>query len=117
MLVSCWHALAALKKVAVSDLHKYRELRLNSLFEEQSLPCAHHIWSVPSYRMLVDMVGLNFGWAALPKSLVQRYAADLLKELKLPGWPHNVPIDAVWSRDRPLGQMGQWLIERIASES
>jgi len=29
------------------------------------------------------------------------------------GWPRRVPVDAVWSRKRPLGQAGAWLLDTM----
>lgn len=112
--VALGHPLSQAEKVTAASLGLHRELRLNSLFQNRGTPSSHPIWSAPSYLMLMDMAQQGFGWAPLPKTLVRRFAHRSLVELVVPGWPRNIAIDAVWSRDRTLGAIGQWLIENIS---
>jgi hypothetical protein len=54
---------------------------------------------------LPDAVGvavLGFGWAAIPCCRVMRFTDGTLNEL-----------DAVWSRQRPLGLTGAWLLQHM----
>jgi DNA-binding transcriptional LysR family regulator len=63
--------------------------------------------------MLLEMAVLGFGWTELPRWLVEQFAADRLHEVCARGWPRRVPVDAVWSRKRPLGQAGAWLLDTM----
>jgi len=46
---------------------------------------------------------------------VQSHGGENLHELKVNGWPKQVPVDVVWSRVRPLGPAASWLLERLLS--
>ena len=59
------------------------------------------------------MAVLGFGWAAIPRWMVTRFATGKLVELNARGWPRRVPVDAVWSRQRPLGRAGTWLLQEM----
>jgi DNA-binding transcriptional LysR family regulator len=63
--------------------------------------------------MLMEMAVLGFGWAAIPRWMVTRFATGKLAELDARGWPRRVPVDAVWSRQRPLGRAGTWLLQEM----
>jgi DNA-binding transcriptional LysR family regulator len=63
--------------------------------------------------MLMEMAVLGFGWAAIPRWMVTRFATGKLVELDARGWPRRVPVDAVWSRQRPLGRAGTWLLQEM----
>jgi hypothetical protein len=45
--------------------------------------------------------------------MVTRFAVGRLHELDARGWPQRVPVDAVWSRQRPLGRAGTWLLQAM----
>ena len=116
LFVAKTHPLAALSDISPQVLSAHRELRL-ALYEEapgSALPAtARRVWSAPSYLMLLEMAVLGFGWAAVPRWMVNRFALDKLHELDARGWPRRVPVDAVWSRQRPLGQAGTWLLQAM----
>jgi DNA-binding transcriptional LysR family regulator len=63
--------------------------------------------------MLLEMAVLGFGWAELPRWMVEHFAHDRLRELRARGWPRRVRVDAVWSRNRPLGPAGSWLLDAM----
>lgn len=109
------HPLAHLKDLTPDMLANFRELRLNTYLEghAQTALLSRRAWSAPSYLMLLEMAVLGFGWAAIPRWMVSRFAADKLHELDARGWPQRVPIDAIWSRQRPLGRAGTWLLQEM----
>ena len=41
------------------------------------------------------------------------FGGDQLVELKVPGWPRHIRVDAVWSTRRALGPAGAWLLESL----
>jgi len=119
------HPLSALPVVSGRDLAQVRELRLNT-FTLSDAPIATRAqsdgvahpgrgtpWSAPNYLMLLEMAVLGFGWAALPTWMVQRYAADTLRALPMPGWPQSLRIDAIWHGQRGLGAAGAWLLSCV----
>lgn len=109
------HPLATLKDLTPDVLANFRELRLNTYLEgrAQTTLLSRRAWSAPSYLMLLEMAVLGFGWAAIPRWMVSRFAADKLHELDARGWPQRVPIDAIWSRQRALGRAGTWLLQEM----
>lgn len=117
LFVATAHPLAGMKDVTPEILAGFRELRLHTYMEEvpgaQGLPQARRAWSAPSYLMLMEMAVLGFGWAAIPRWMVTRFATGKLSELDARGWPRRVPVDAVWSRQRPLGRAGTWLLQEM----
>ncbi|MGD7338415.1 LysR family transcriptional regulator [Ralstonia pseudosolanacearum] len=102
-----------------ADLRAARELRLNTMValggartEGPDVGSVRR-WSAPSYIMLLEMAALGYGWTELPRWMVERFAADRLHAVRARGWPRRVPVDAVWSRKRPLGKAGAWLLETM----
>lgn len=115
LFVAAKHALAHMKDITPDVLANFRELRLATYLEQpdQAVPAARRAWSAPSYLMLLEMAVLGFGWAAIPRWMVTRFALGKLHELDARGWPRRVPVDAVWSRQRPLGRAGTWLLQEM----
>jgi DNA-binding transcriptional LysR family regulator len=115
LFVATKHALAGLRDVTPEVLSQYRELRLDTYQgrAERLMPAAHRSWSASSYLMLLEMAVLGFGWAAIPRWMVTRFAVGTLHELDARGWPQRVPVDAIWSRQRPLGRAGTWLLQEM----
>jgi len=119
LFVAKTHPLAALTDIGPQTLAAHRELRLAPYQMDQEMPgislpaAARRVWSAPSYLMLLEMAVLGFGWAAVPRWMVNHFALDKLHELDARGWPRRVPVDAVWSRQRPLGQAGTWLLQAM----
>ena len=110
------HPLAALRDIGPQVLAGHRELRLAPYRQSPATggrAFTRRVWSAPSYLMLLEMAVLGFGWAAVPRWMVNRFALDKLHELDARGWPRRVPVDAVWSRQRPLGQAGTWLLQAM----
>ena len=107
------------EEVPHAVLRDTRELRLNTFVDpvgpraETTPVRGLRRWSAPSYLMLLEMAVLGFGWTELPRWLVDHFAADRLHEVQARGWPRHVPVDAVWSRKRTLGQAGAWLLETM----
>jgi len=122
LFVATAHPLAGMKDITPEQLAGFRELRLDTYIEgepgaqglrEHAAPQSRRSWSAPSYLMLMEMAVLGFGWAAIPRWMVTRFATGKLSELDARGWPRRVPVDAVWSRRCPLGRAGTWLLQEM----
>ena len=95
-----------------------RALRLNTLKGKRQptddLPdAAVRSWIAPNYLILLDLAVLGFGWASLPRWLVDNYGAGRLRELQVPGWPRQQALEVIWSRQRPLGPAASWLRQTL----
>lgn len=115
LFVATGHPLARMKDITPEVLANFRELRLDTYLARvgAAAPSSRRAWSAPSYLMLLEMAVLGFGWAAIPRWMVTRFAVGTLHELDARGWPQRVPVDAVWSRQRPLGRAGTWLLQAM----
>ncbi|QIH10227.1 MULTISPECIES: LysR family transcriptional regulator [unclassified Pseudomonas] len=113
LFVSHQHPLAKLHRVDEQTLRQHRELRLATVLNPDESRSQGRVWSAPSYLMLMEMAQGGFGWAPLPRWLVDNFGAGRLQELKVRGWPRPVVVDALWSRLRPPGPAGSWLLERM----
>ena len=112
------HPLSQLPRVTPEDLANWRVLRLSSVAKQDGelddLPgSGGRCWSAPDYLLLLEMATLGFGWTALPRHLVVSFGKQRLRELPVNGWPRQVPVDVVWSRERSLGPAAAWLLERL----
>lgn len=112
LFVAPGHPLARTRHVTAEALEQHRTLRLTTVVNPATGPAAG--WSAPSYLMLMELAQLGFGWAALPRWLVQRHGGERLKELRAPGWPKRVALDVLSARRRPLGPAGQWMLQVLA---
>lgn len=108
------HPLARARVVDADALERHRSLRLTTVVNPAAVDAAAPGWSAPSYLMLMELAQLGFGWAGLPRWLVQRYGGGRLKELRANGWPKRVALDLLSSRRRPLGSAGQWVQQVLA---
>ncbi|KVR68599.1 transcriptional regulator [Burkholderia cepacia] len=121
LFVGRMHALAEYGDADVphAALRDVRELRLNTYVKTEGrgtgdrIVVGTHHWLAPSYLMLLEMAVQGFGWAELPRWMVDHFARDRLCELRARGWPRRVRVDAVWSRNRPLGPVGSWLLDAM----
>ncbi|VVO42001.1 LysR family transcriptional regulator [Pseudomonas fluorescens] len=113
LFVAHRHPLAALAKVDEDVLQQHRELRLATIVNPYESRAKGRVWSAPSYLMLLEMAQGGFGWAPLPRWLVERFGAGSLRELRVRGWPKTVSVDALWSRLNPPGPAGSWLIGKM----
>ena len=113
LFVSRNHPLAALQHIDQARLQQHRELRLATIVNPYDSRAKGRVWSAPSYLMLLEMAQGGFGWAPLPRWLVERFGAGSLVELDARGWPRNVAVDALWSRLHPPGPAGSWLLGRM----
>lgn len=112
LFVAPRHALARERRVSDELLAQHRALRLTTVVNPAAGPADG--WSAPSYLMLMELAQHGFGWAALPRWLVQRHGGGRLKELRAHGWPRRVALDVLSARRRPLGPAGQWMLEVLA---
>ncbi|TBU72655.1 LysR family transcriptional regulator [Pseudomonas daroniae] len=118
LFVAKGHPLTRSSRVNPEDLAHWRVLRLSSVADQEGalddLPgSGGRCWSAPDYLLLLEMATLGFGWAALPRQLVIGHGGERLQELAVNGWPRQVSVDVVWSRERPLGPAAAWLLERL----
>ncbi|MGI3130717.1 LysR family transcriptional regulator [Halopseudomonas pachastrellae] len=111
------HPLAKVSSVDLGQLGLHRALRLNTLNKsrqsEEQTAGSIRSWSAPNYLILLDLAVLGFGWASLPRWLVDNYAAGRLTQLNAPGWPRQQALEVIWSRQRPLGPAASWLRESL----
>ncbi|HEX7742652.1 MAG TPA: LysR substrate-binding domain-containing protein, partial [Sphingobium sp.] len=94
-------------------LQQHRELRLATIINPYESRAKGRVWSAPSYLMLLEMAQGGFGWAPLPRWLVERFGPGSLQELVVRGWPKTVSVDALWSRLNPPGPAGSWLLGKM----
>ena len=113
LFVSPKHPLARLDTLTAHALQQHRELRLASIINPNETRASGRVWSTPSYLMLLEMAQLGFGWAPIPRWLVERFGGGQLVELKARGWPRSVAVDALWSRHHPPGPAGSWLLGKM----
>ncbi|NWD91516.1 LysR family transcriptional regulator, partial [Pseudomonas sp. K5002] len=90
LFVAPKHPLANLADIDQQTLEQHRELRLASIINPNETRGLGRVWSAPSYLMLMEMAQLGFGWAPLPRWLVERFGGDHLCEIKARGWPRSV---------------------------
>ncbi|MDQ0125942.1 DNA-binding transcriptional LysR family regulator [Pseudomonas lini] len=113
LFVAPGHPLAALQKVDQEVLQQHRELRLATIVNPYESRAKGRVWSAPSYLMLLEMAQGGFGWAPLPRWLVERFGAGSLQEIQVRGWPKTVSVDVLWLRLNPPGPAGSWLIGKM----
>ena len=75
LFVSPEHPLAALPYIDQDVLQQHRELRLATIVNPYESRAKGRVWSAPSYLMLLEMAQGGFGWAPLPRWLVERFGA------------------------------------------
>lgn len=109
LYVSTRHPLAQASHVSGAMLRATRELRLNTYRADVRAPAPGLHWSSSSYLILLEMTELGFGWAELPHWIVKRFGAADLKQLQVAGWPRNLQVHLIWSRQRGLGPAADWL--------
>ncbi|PLR34653.1 LysR family transcriptional regulator [Chimaeribacter californicus] len=110
------HPLANQPQVTMDQLKTVRQLRLNTWLDNSRQQVAGRVWSAPSYLLLLEMAEQGFGWAILPRWLVQQFGHHVLRELPVPGWPQQITVDAVWSRVAPPGPAGQWMRDQLCAQ-
>jgi DNA-binding transcriptional LysR family regulator len=113
LFVSPAHPLAKLDYVDQDVLQQHRKLRLATIINPYDSRAKGRVWSAPSYLMLLEMAQGGFGWAPLPRWLVERFGPGTLQELEVRGWPKTVSVDALWSRLNPPGPAGSWLLGKM----
>ncbi|WP_275925153.1 VOC family protein, partial [Burkholderia sola] len=72
---------------------------------EVTMPFGKTFWAL-GFGMAKDRFGVHW-------MVVEHFARDRLCELHARGWPRRVRVDAVWSRNRPLGPAGSWLLDAM----
>lgn len=122
LYVALGHPLAKQQSVTSDDLANWRVLRLTSVAASEIPPddlpgSGGRCWSAPDFILLLEMAALGFGWSELPRALVANHGNGLLHELPMPGWPRHARVDVVWSRQRELGPVAAWLLERLLEDS
>jgi len=113
LFVAPTHPLTRVENIDPHALQQYRELRLASIISPNETRPSGRVWSAPSFLMLMEMAQLGFGWAELPRWLVERFGNAELVELNVRGWPRSVAVDALWSRQHPPGPAGSWMLSQM----
>lgn len=119
LYVAPGHALTQTAALQWQDLKNSRLLRLNATLTgsetlELTAPTPARSWSAPNYFSLLEMATQGFGWAALPRWLVQHFAQEQLVELKLPDWPRSLRLDAIWLKAEKPGPVASWMLAELA---
>jgi len=110
--VSCDHALANARFVSTVALGDYRQLVLKTYASGADASKPQN-WSAPDHLVLLGFALQGFGWAELPRHLVERFGNGGLVELAVPGYPKRMDVDLVWSRRQALGPAGQWFVHEV----
>jgi DNA-binding transcriptional LysR family regulator len=113
LFVAPSHPLAHLQHIDTQTLQQHRELRLATIINPNETRPMGRVWSAPSFLMLMEMAQLGFGWAELPRWLVERFGNAGLVELSVLSWPRSVAVDVLWSRQRPPGPAGSWMLSQM----
>ncbi|MFK8399956.1 LysR family transcriptional regulator [Pseudomonas sp. BGr12] len=112
LYVSPSHPLVQMTALSSEQLNEERQLCLKT-YTQVSAPPQGKAWSAPDYLSLLELAVQGFGWAELPRALVQRFGKGDVVELRLAGYPRRVDVDVVWSRRRTLGPAGQWFVREL----
>ncbi len=107
------HPLTRLPHLQNEQLATTRQLCLNTYNRTDHNQSQGLTWSAPSYLMLLEMAEQGFGWAILPRWLVEQFGREKLVTLPVQGWPKMISIDAVWSKKSPPGPAGYWLLDQL----
>lgn len=110
--VSRNHDLTKNQAVSREALASYRQLVLKT-YAPGSQGTQTQKWSAPDHLVLLEFALQGFGWAELPRHLVERFGNNGLVELEVPGYPKRVDVDLVWIRRPALGPAGQWFINQL----
>ncbi|HFJ8953780.1 TPA: LysR family transcriptional regulator [Serratia liquefaciens] len=113
LFVAHSHPMAQTASPTPEQLSSTRQLILNTYSGTETARSGGLVWSAPSYLLLLEMAEQGFGWAVLPRWLVQQYGHNRLTELRPRGWPKLISVDAVWSKLTPPGPAGYWMLERL----
>ncbi len=108
------HALATCAKVHAGQLETERQLYIKT-YAPSIKRSNGQAWSAPDYLNLIEFASRGFGWAELPRAMVEKFGKGLV-ELKIAGYPRRVDVDIVWSRHTPPGPAGQWLVQQLLEE-
>ena len=111
------HTLAQQSVVTEEELKALRQLRLNTWVQNNPLRSTGQVWSAPSYLLLLEMAEQGFGWSVLPRWLVNQFGHQQLKELRVPGWPQRIAVEAIWSTRNPPGPAGRWMIDQLCAQT
>lgn len=109
--VSAYHKLAKICDIQVGQLETERQLYIKT-YAPSIKRSSGQAWSAPDYLTLMEFASRGFGWAELPRTLVDKFGEGLV-ELTLSGYPRRVDVDIAWSRRTALGPAGQWLVQQL----
>ncbi|PRC92300.1 LysR family transcriptional regulator [Solimicrobium silvestre] len=117
LFVSAGHALTNQSTISNAMLSATRELRLNTFADDAYSKRTSLSWSSSNYLILLEMTELGFGWAKLPRWLVKRFAETKLVELRTGGWPRQIPMHVIWSRQHNLGPAACWMRDNFLTST
>lgn len=113
MFVLRGHPLTTISHLHAEQLATTRQLCLNTYNRTDRNQSQSLTWSAPSYLILLEMAEQGFGWAILPRWLVDQFGHQKLVSLPVQGWPKMISIDAVWSKKSPPGPAGYWFLDQL----
>lgn len=118
------HPLHRYQSVQHHHLRQYRQLIPSSLHQQDTAlekrQISAQVWRCESPFVCLDLLHNRIGWAFIHHAVVEKaLAGGTLKALNL-GYAQAgilLGIDLVWTRETPLGQAGQWLLEALQTVS
>lgn len=126
LIASPNHPLSQLPQVTTAHLSEYRELKIEPFERKERVPMTQAVssnivsseqsWSTSHYMVLLEMVLLGYGWANVPKWLLDDFTPVRLCQLPVNGWPRQVAIDAVWSARHKVGSASAWILDLLRQD-
>ena len=117
------HPLAKVASVSHRELRRYRQLvcRRRGLNQADNLrdQKSPNSWYCESPQFAMELMGSGIGWAELPMALIEEeLTSGKLVQLQYSFQQTEIMqgVDVVWTEQRALGAVGQWLREKLMLE-
>lgn len=105
------------RRPRLEDLHDLRQIVMTASqgsHQDSRFILSRHVWRTDSQFATLSLVQAGLGWALLPRALAQgAIGAGTLVEIDFDNASNRLPlpVDLVWSRERPLGLGARRYIE------
>ena len=116
------HPLAGFSQVSHADLRPHRQLIARSRSADDTSHLRERkstkVWYSESPYVILDLLTAGMGWALLPQTvLARRLERGDLVRLNYSFQQTEIlqGVDVVWTEHRALGNVGQWLLDRLLS--